>query len=227
MNLKSTLLLVVSAILLLTTSCKSEDEKRAEFTQIAQSRSTQELLEDLYVGSDGDVEAMARILNCTPSSIERIRKGETEATSQFEERVVDVSVYYYLNKQSFSILREQLDPSWKWYNSVLHSPKNHPFLFWSITIVLVIVAFFVFGLSVVIELLLLLICWIISLFGHPKPMEDRYTDTFNPIIEQVISYTPKTYSMNKSVKSTSKSTTTTDNTATLVENVQPVRTDSI
>lgn len=226
MNLKSTLLLVVSAILLLTTSCKSEDEKRAEFTQIAQSRSTQELLEDLYVGSDGDVEAMARILNCTPSSIERIRKGETEATSQFEERVVDVSVYYYLNKQSFSILREQLDPSWKWYNSILHSPSHHPFLFWSITIVLFIglaFAALVFVWPLLIELLLFLICWIISLFGHPKPMEDRYTDTFNPIIEQVISYNQNTYSSNKSVKST----TTIDNTTPIVENTQSVSSDSI
>lgn len=226
MKLKSTLLFVVSAILLLTTSCGNDDSKRDEFTQIAQSRSTQELLEDLYVGSDGDVEAMARILNCTPSSIERIRKGETEATAQFAERVVDVSVYYYLNKQSFSILREQLDPSWKWYNSFLHSIKHHPVLFWSITIVLFLGLAFaelVFVWPLLIELLLFLICWIISLFAQPKPMEDRYADTFNPIIEQVISYSPKTYSSNKSVKYTS----TTDNTTTIMENTQPISTDSI
>ena len=112
-------------------SCSNDEEteaKRQEFVQIVESRSTAELLNDLYVGSDGDIEAIARILNCTPSSIERIRNGETLATSQFAARVVDVCSYYYLNEQSVSILRAALDDEWGWYDDVFYFPKHHAFL---------------------------------------------------------------------------------------------------
>ena len=59
-------------------SCSSddvdEDAKRREFAQIVENRSAKDLLNDLYVGSDGDIQSLARMLNVTPSSIERIRK---------------------------------------------------------------------------------------------------------------------------------------------------------
>lgn len=81
---------------------KDESEKRIEFAKIVESRTSQDLLNDLYVGSDADLEAIARIMNVTPSSIERIRNGETEPTAQFEERIREVSLYYMQNDQSFS-----------------------------------------------------------------------------------------------------------------------------
>ena len=65
-------IVVVFALFLATTmlvSCASENEEREKYIQIAESRSTADLLDDLYVGSEGDVEAIARILKCTPSSI--------------------------------------------------------------------------------------------------------------------------------------------------------------
>ena len=169
-------------------SCASENEKREKYIQIAESRSTADLLDDLYVGSEGDVEAIARILKCTPSSIERIRKGETVATSQFAERVVDVSVYYYVNGQSFSKLRAALDDEWKWYNDVLYFPKHHPFWFWAITIALFLglaFAALVFVWPLLLELVLFLICWLIALICSPDAMQDRYQETINPTVEQI------------------------------------------
>ncbi len=169
-------------------SCESENEKREKFIQIAESRSTADLLDDLYVGSEGDVEAIARILKCTPSSIERIRKGESSATSQFAERVVDVSVYYYVNEQSFSMLRAALDDEWGWYDDVLYFPKHHSFWFWTITIALFLglaFAALVFVWPLLIELLLFLLCWIISLICSPDAMQDRYQDSINPTVEQI------------------------------------------
>lgn len=56
-------------------SCKNEAEKRVEIAKIVESRSAKGLLDDLYIGSDGDVEAVARMLSATPSSLERIRTG--------------------------------------------------------------------------------------------------------------------------------------------------------
>lgn len=43
------------------------------------------MLNDLYMGSNGDIESLARMLGCTPSSIERIRNGQTQAADEFEK----------------------------------------------------------------------------------------------------------------------------------------------
>lgn len=187
--MKRILLLACSTMMLLVvTSCSDDDAKRAEFTQVAQSRTTKELLDDLYIGSDGDVQAIARILHCTPSSIDRIRSDKTIATTEFEERVVDVMVYYNLNDQSFSKLRAQLDDEWGWYDSVLHWPSHHPWSFWIVNIVLLLILAFATAIAIwpiLAEILLFLVAWIAFLICAPGEMEDRYVDTFNPTIEQV------------------------------------------
>ncbi len=185
-TIKTVFIVALFGLVSVLTSCN--DDKREEYVKVAESRSTSDLLNDLYVGSEGDVEAMARILNCTPSSIERIRKGETSATSQFAERVVDVSVYYYVNGQSFSKLRAALDDEWKWYNDVLYFPKHHPFWFWAITIALFLglaFAALVFVWPLLLELVLFLICWLIALICSPDAMQDRYQETINPTVEQI------------------------------------------
>ena len=58
-------------------------------------------------------------MNVTPSSIERIRNGETEPTAQFEERIREVSLYYMQNDQSFSKLQSIVDPEYGWFDSIL------------------------------------------------------------------------------------------------------------
>ena len=93
--------IIIALCAMSVSSCsKDESEKRIEFAKIVESRTSQDLLNDLYVGSDADLEAIARIMNVTPSSIERIRNGETEPTAQFEERIREVSLYYMQNDQS-------------------------------------------------------------------------------------------------------------------------------
>lgn len=97
-------------------ACSNDAEKQAEFAKIVESRSVVDLLNDLYIGSDGDIEALARVLNATPSSIERLRKEETAPTEKFIERVREVSIYYVQEGQSFRKLRSALDPQYKWYS---------------------------------------------------------------------------------------------------------------
>ena len=69
--------IIIALCAMSVSSCsKDESEKRIEFAKIVESRTSQDLLNDLYVGSDADLEAIARIMNVTPSSIERIRNGK-------------------------------------------------------------------------------------------------------------------------------------------------------
>lgn len=171
-------------------SCsKDESENRIEVAKIVESRTSQDLLNDLYVGSDADVEAIARIMNVTPSSIERIRNGETDPTVQFEERIREVSLYYMQNDQSFSKLQSIIDPEYGWYDTILYFPSHHPWWFWSINIALFLILcwylIIILGWIYLAELIIFGIAWIASLICSPNAMQDPYVDSINPTIEQI------------------------------------------
>lgn len=179
-----------------SSSEENESDKRTEYAKIAENRTAQDLLDDLFIGCDGDVESLARILGVTPSTIDRIRKGKSEATAKFEEKIRQVTVYYYQNDQSFIKLRSVIDEEWGWYDSVLKCYKLHPYWFWGINIFFVLcllIDYDLFGFEVPfsyyfipIELLIGLIAWLCSLFFSPNNMEDKYIDTINPVVEQLL-----------------------------------------
>lgn len=177
-------------------SCKNEAEKRVEIAKIVESRSAKGLLDDLYIGSDGDVEAVARMLSATPSSLERIRTGETVPTEAFEKRIRDVCIFYALNGQSFSKLRKAIDPAWGRYNTVLYAPVHH--WVWSI-IILVVSLILIFAavmmghdgawqmgcFPLAITALVLLVAFLWGLAFGPEAMEDEYVGSINPMIERI------------------------------------------
>ncbi|WP_289834956.1 hypothetical protein [uncultured Phocaeicola sp.] len=183
----SSLIVILFSVSL--SSCSNDDsEKRIEYAKIVESRSSQDLLNDLYVGSDADVEAIARIMNVTPSSIERLRKGETDPTDEFEERLHEVSVYYMQNNQSFSKLQSVIDPEYGWYDSILNFPSHHPWWFWTINIILLLILAFAALVAIwpiLIEMLIFLIAWIASLICSPDAIQDNYIESINPTIEQI------------------------------------------
>ena len=175
-------------------SCSSSDEeKRIEYVSIVEQRSSVDLMNDLWVAADGDVEALARILQITPSSIERIRKGETVPTDVFEEKLRDVAVYYYVHDKSFKALRSALDGEYSWYDTMLYSFSLHPWWFWGANIVLGIIVSICLGEGqeetagylFLAELVVFIIAWICSLIFSPDAMQDRYKDSINPVIEQI------------------------------------------
>lgn len=185
-------LLVVSFI----SSCSSDEkreENRSEYAKIAANRTTQDLLNDLFIGSDGDIESLARILNVTPSTIDRIRKGKSEATPKFENRIREVVIYYYQHDMSYIKLQELLDPEWEWYdtyiNDVLTYPSKHPFYFWGCIILIIIMCFIepVIGVvAIIFTIVAYTVVWLLSLALAPSPMEDKYIDVINPVVEQLI-----------------------------------------
>ena len=160
-------------------SCsKNSPEKRVEYSKIIESRTTESLLNDLYIGCDGEVEVLARVLHVTPSSIERLRKGETVPTMEFAERVNEVSLYYVLNDQNFGKVRLTLDENYPWYEKILDFPTTYPKLFWTLGLIAIIL----FG---VLLLPIFLIAWIFLLLSSPEPVEDIYKDSINVTIEQL------------------------------------------
>lgn len=191
-NIVYTIVLMLSSMLF--ASCSEDTTKRIEFAKIVESRTSQDLLNDLYLGCDADIEAIARILNVTPSSVERIRKGESYPTVQFEERIYEVSLYYMQNGQSFSKLRAALDPEYAWYDYFMDAPSDRPGLFWGITLTLFVLTGLVGVLApvaivasvcMIIEFLLYCVVWISCWICSPDNIQDSYVDTINPTIEQL------------------------------------------
>lgn len=191
-NIVYTIVLMLSSMLF--ASCSEDTTKRIEFAKIVESRTSQDLLNDLYLGSDADIEAIARILNVTPSSVERIRKGESYPAVQFEERIYEVSLYYMQNGQSFSKLRAALDPEYAWYDYFMDAPSDRPGLFWGVTLTLFVLTGLVGVLApvaivasvcMIIEFLLYCVVWISCWICSPDNIQDSYVDTINPTIEQL------------------------------------------
>ena len=190
--------LIVSPFILSSCSGSDEAENRIEAAKVVGSRSNEDLLNDLYLASDGDIESLSRILQVTPSSINRLRNGKTVATAKFEEKVKTVAIYYYQNDRKFSLLQSALDEEYGWYDSILNFPSHHPWIFWIVNIILLL--FFVSPIIIPViwpilviaiwsslaEMLIFIIAWIVSLICAPNQMTDKFTNTINPTIEQVL-----------------------------------------
>lgn len=195
MKIKQLLLvvtLIVSPFVFLSCSGSDEAENRIEAAKVVESRSCEDLLNDLYLASDGDIESLSRILQVTPSSIDRLRNGKTVATAKFEEKVKTVAIYYYQNDRKFSLLQSALDEEYRWYDSIWNFPSHHPLIFWIVNICTVLIIFWesetdgLGGYILLIELSILLIAFIASRFCAPDQMTDKFTNTINPTIEQVL-----------------------------------------
>lgn len=195
----SVALLFISLVSMGLQSCKSdvkEAARRVEYTQIVERKSAVDAMNELYIAADGDVEALARMLQATPSVINRIRQGETRPTQDFEEKYKEALTYFYVNGSSFSKLRSALDDEYGWYDSILYFPQHHPWWFWGVTIVIVLaltlplrVLDFVqlyATLLPIAEILIFLIAWIAMLIDTPDAMVDKFVEGINPILEQLL-----------------------------------------
>ena len=186
--------LIVSPVIFSSCSSSDEAENRIEAAKVVESRSNEDLLNDLYLASDGDIESLSRILQVTPSSINRLRNGKTVATAKFEEKVKTVAIYYYQNDRKFSLLQSALDEEYGWYDSILNFPSHHPWIFWIVNICTVLITVIYWddvtgeygGYILLIELSIFLIAFIASRFCAPDQMTDKFTNTINPTIEQVL-----------------------------------------
>jgi len=185
-----TLCVLLSTTFFVSCSSDNKEEKRMEIAGIVENRPSQELLNDLYIGCDGDVEALSRMLGATPSIINRLRDGKTKPTVKFEERIREVATYYTMNDQSFSKLQSAIDPEYGWWDTIKNFPAHHPIIFWGINIIIILLLAYTkwieFLWPLLIELIIFFIAWLCSLVFSPSAMQDNYVDKINPVIEQTI-----------------------------------------
>ncbi len=169
------------------------DDRRNEIAQIVENRETAELINDFYMASEGDTEAIARIFNVTPSTIERIRNRTTEPSYELEDRIKEAALFFYTHNKNFYKLRSDFDPKWNLFHAIGTARDNNPMFFWLITIAVILATlYFNFqngwqNVKVTIPLLVVIIAiYAGSIFytrHFPKSVEDTYTVSINPAVE--------------------------------------------
>lgn len=100
--------------------------------------SAKEIMSVLYESTDGDVEALSRVLNVPLTNIDSVRNGQINPSADEESQLRAVYLFYENNGQSFSKVRSQYDKEWNWWDDVYHFPIHHPYWFWGIIVVLCI-----------------------------------------------------------------------------------------
>ena len=189
--------LIISAVLVFFVVSKEKKSAgfREEITKIVENKEVSDLLDDLYLASGGDVESIARILNVTPSSVERVRKGVSYPSSEFGDRIKEVYSYYCKADKDFYRLRADLDPSWTVFHSIGFSRQTHPSLFWSIIIIIsIFYLYFNFKhefqrwkpTSILLAAVILLYA-VAAIYAKsfPRPMDDGFETTINPAVELI------------------------------------------
>lgn len=190
-------LLIIAAIVVFfsISGNKLSTKEFDEINRIIENKEASDLLNDLYIASNGDVESIARILNVTPSSINRVRNGETTPSFELEDRIREVSRYYYKDNKDFYRLRSDLDPSWNLLHTIGYSRQTSPLLFWSIIIIIsIFYLYFNFKngfqnwkvTSILLVIIIVLYAISAAYANHfPKEMDDDYSTTINPVIESL------------------------------------------
>ena len=171
-------------------------KQREEIAQIVENKAADDLMTDLYLASEGDSEALARILNVTPSTIDRVRNKACAPSYVLEDRIREVALYYYRSGKDFYKLRSELDPSWTLFHTIGFSRQTNPLLFW--TVVIIISIFYLYFnfksdfqkwklTSVLLALVILFYAGCAFYANHfPRPMDDSYQLSINPAYEQPI-----------------------------------------
>ena len=185
--------IVLMALVQYCSRREPSDDKRNEIAQIVENRETAELLNDFYMASDGDVEAIARIFNVPPSTIDRIRNRTTEPSFELQDRVKEAALFFYTHNKNFYRLRSDFDPQWNIFHAIGTSRDSNPIMFWLISIAIVLATLyfnFISGWQNVKITLTLLFVIIILYSGsiiytrnYPKPAEDIYSMSINPAVE--------------------------------------------
>lgn len=140
--MKATLFFSILIGFALITSCSNEELNISEKSLLIEkenSLTSQEKIRDLLLVTKGNYEQLACIFNCSPSSLKRLKDGDTFATQEAELEISKHYNYFIVNENSIDNFKADCI-SYKWYNHVKIFMSN--WWFWlGVIIILTIYGF--------------------------------------------------------------------------------------
>lgn len=189
------------AVALMLFSC-SDDEyntsKQVLLTEKESSLTAQEKIRELLLKTEGDYEQLACIFNNSPSSIKRLKNGETFATPEAEIEISKHYNYFIVKENGIKDFKADCI-SYKWYNYIKTFMSN--WWFWVLAFIVIFILLKLFGnleddnpLPATLGLMILVvlfyvIIWIINYcFGQPvfSGIPDNFVNTLDTVWESKI-----------------------------------------
>ena len=93
----------------------------------------------LLARCDNDESILANVLNISVKELHAILTEETEVDSVLSERLSSLNSYVEDNDPSLLDLRLEFDNTIRWYDRIYYWPKSSPWLFWGITLLLIVI----------------------------------------------------------------------------------------
>lgn len=187
--------LLLFAITILLFSC-SDDEfnstKKSILIEKESSLTAQEKIRELLLKTEGDYEQLACIFNNSPSSIKRLKNGETFATPEAEIEINKHYNYFIVKENSIEDFKADCI-SYKWYNHTKSFMSN--WWFWGVFVILIIISFATLdmdGMEFLIIFLVLIfyaVVWLLNYFGGEpvfSGVPDNFINTLDTVWESKI-----------------------------------------
>lgn len=105
-------------IFLLLSSCSNDSETQSLIEDKLETMSGKEMIRELLIKNDNDIDQLARIFDCSPSSIRRIFHGETIPSTIAKQEFKNILSVTLITKEK---TLNQLDPSKKSFSYIIKS----------------------------------------------------------------------------------------------------------
>lgn len=186
--------LLTTLFFLILTSCSKDNGTESLIEDKLETMSGKEMLRELLIKNDNDINQLARIFECSPSSLKRILESETLTTSEAENQFKNVLNQTLIAKEK---TLDELDPLKQSlsYKTKLFITSHYVWIIGMICIILLLVATELveinfFSIIAITFAIIIILCVVIYVFdiifiwynGEPLII-DKFKNTYDPIWE--------------------------------------------
>lgn len=133
--------ILFSILVAILFSCSKENKTESLIEEKLETMSGKEMLRELLIKNDNDVDQLARIFDCSSSSLKRILSGETHNTADAKNQFKNVLNQTLVTKET---TLDELDPKYQPWKSKCKHLIERNYLKIGLTVLTIILVGFIF-----------------------------------------------------------------------------------
>lgn len=196
MTRKLNLYLFATFFFLILTSCSKDNGTESLIEDKLDSMSGKEMLRELLIKNDNDVNQLARIFECSPSSLKRILNGETITTSTASDELRNILNQTLISKEKTFDELDPLKQSWS-FKTKFFIENYYVWLIIMLCIVFLLIStelvendFFstitiTFAIIVLLSIIIYIFVTLFIWFKDEPEIIDNFKNTLDPIWEKL------------------------------------------
>lgn len=196
MTRKLNLYLFATFFFLILISCSKDNDTESLIEDKLDSMSGKEMLRELLIKNDNDVNQLARIFECSPSSLKRILNGETITTKIASDELRNILNQTLISKEKTFDELDPLKQSWS-YQTKFFIENYYVWLIIMLCIVFLLIStelvendFFstitiTFAIIVLLSIIIYIFVTLFIWFKDEPEIIDNFKNTLDPIWEKL------------------------------------------